>query len=197
MNRDTELAVMVVDNDDRIDGRYLDVHQGLLNLLALQAPVASDLRLVAAVLHTIHHIERIGDLMREHREDGAADGTSRRREPTKSSRRSRLPETRPATRSGRRASRSSERDMKLAEDLVSQDDVIDRLNRAGLPRGGRDRRRRARPRVGRARDADRPLHRADRRQHRRHRRADRVRGERRVPRVHRRLASRKPGLEVE
>src|SRR3977135_3531294 len=62
MNRDTELAVMVIDNDDRIDGRYLYVHQGVLNLLARQAPVASDLRLVAAVLHTIHHVERIGDL---------------------------------------------------------------------------------------------------------------------------------------
>src|SRR6476620_11305114 len=62
LTRDTELAVMVIDGDDRIDGRYLDVHQGLLNLLARQAPVASDLRLVAAVLHTIHHIERMGDL---------------------------------------------------------------------------------------------------------------------------------------
>ena len=53
---------MVIDNDDRIDGRYLDVHQGVLSLLARQAPVASDLRLVAALLHTIIHIERIGDL---------------------------------------------------------------------------------------------------------------------------------------
>jgi phosphate transport system protein len=62
VNSDQELAVMVIDNDDRIDGRYLDVHQGLLNLIARQAPVASDLRLVAAVLHTIHHVERMGDL---------------------------------------------------------------------------------------------------------------------------------------
>jgi len=26
LTRDTELAVMVIDGDDRIDGRYLDVH---------------------------------------------------------------------------------------------------------------------------------------------------------------------------
>ena len=45
MTRDEELAVMVINNDDRIDGRYLDVHQGVLNLLARQSPVASDLRL--------------------------------------------------------------------------------------------------------------------------------------------------------
>ena len=62
LNRDTELAVMVIEGDDRIDGRYLDVHQGILSLLARQSPVASDLRLVAALLHTIMHIERIGDL---------------------------------------------------------------------------------------------------------------------------------------
>lgn len=61
-NQDVELAALLVADDDRIDGRYLDVHQGLLNLIALQAPVASDLRLVAALLHVIMHIERIGDL---------------------------------------------------------------------------------------------------------------------------------------
>src|SRR5919204_3020771 len=60
--RDTELAQMVIDGDDRIDGRSLDVHQGVLSLLARQSPVASDLRLIAAILHVIVHIERIGDL---------------------------------------------------------------------------------------------------------------------------------------
>jgi phosphate transport system protein len=60
-HRDAELAAMVIADDDRIDGRYLEVHQGILSLLALQAPVATDLRLVAALLHVIHHIERMGD----------------------------------------------------------------------------------------------------------------------------------------
>ena len=50
---DIELASMVIADDDRIDGRYLEVHQGILSLLALQAPVAGDLRLVAALLHLI------------------------------------------------------------------------------------------------------------------------------------------------
>src|SRR3981189_3374896 len=58
---DVELAALVVNDDDRVDGRYLEVHQGVLSLLALQAPVAGDLRLVAALLHTIKHIERMGD----------------------------------------------------------------------------------------------------------------------------------------
>ncbi|MEY2514410.1 MAG: phosphate transport system protein, partial [bacterium] len=58
---DAELAAIVVADDDRIDGRYLEVHQGVLSLLARQAPVAGDLRLVAALLHLVKHLERIGD----------------------------------------------------------------------------------------------------------------------------------------
>src|SRR6478609_2321521 len=60
-HQDVELAAMVIADDDRIDGRYLEVHQGILSLLALQAPVAGDLRLVAALLHVIKHVERMGD----------------------------------------------------------------------------------------------------------------------------------------
>src|ERR1700742_4931864 len=60
-NQDIELAAIVVADDDRIDGRYLEVQQGILSLLALQAPVASDLRTVAALLHVIKHVERMGD----------------------------------------------------------------------------------------------------------------------------------------
>jgi phosphate transport system protein len=59
--QDAELAGLVVADDDRIDGRYLEVHQGVLSLLARQAPVATDLRLVAALLHIIRCIERMGD----------------------------------------------------------------------------------------------------------------------------------------
>jgi phosphate transport system protein len=60
-HQDVELAALVVADDDRLDGRYLEVHQGLLSLLALQSPVATDLRVVAAILHSIKHLERMGD----------------------------------------------------------------------------------------------------------------------------------------
>src|SRR5450755_1228110 len=59
--QDVELAGMVVADDDLIDGRYLEVHQGILSLLALQTPVATDLRIVAALLHVIRCVERMGD----------------------------------------------------------------------------------------------------------------------------------------
>jgi phosphate transport system protein len=60
-HQDAELAGMVIADDDRIDGRYLEVHQSILSLLALQAPVAGDLRVIAALLHVIKHVERMGD----------------------------------------------------------------------------------------------------------------------------------------
>src|SRR4051794_40943280 len=60
-HQDIELASIVIHDDDRIDGRYLEVQQGILSLLALQAPVASDLRTVAALLHALKHVERMGD----------------------------------------------------------------------------------------------------------------------------------------
>src|SRR3954465_8541603 len=60
-HQDIELAALVVLDDDRIDGRYLEVHSAILSLLALQAPVASDLRALGALLHTIKHAERMAD----------------------------------------------------------------------------------------------------------------------------------------
>jgi phosphate transport system protein len=61
LHQDVELASFVIADDDRLDGRYLEVNQGILSLLALQAPVAGDLRVLAALLHVIKHVERMGD----------------------------------------------------------------------------------------------------------------------------------------
>ncbi len=60
-HRDIELAELVIASDDVVDGRYLEVHQSILTLLATQAPVATDLRLIAALLHLMKAIERMGD----------------------------------------------------------------------------------------------------------------------------------------
>jgi phosphate transport system protein len=60
-HQDIELAELVIADDDVIDGRYLEIHQAILTLLATQAPVATDLRLVAAILHVMKNIERMGD----------------------------------------------------------------------------------------------------------------------------------------
>jgi phosphate transport system protein len=59
---DTTLADEVIVRDDQIDRSYVEVEQEILRTLALQAPVAKDLRLVAGVLHINSHVERMGDL---------------------------------------------------------------------------------------------------------------------------------------
>lgn len=58
---DRVLAQETVDADDPIDELYLKIDQGVLQLLALQSPVASDLRLISTLLHSCLHLERIGD----------------------------------------------------------------------------------------------------------------------------------------
>ena len=60
-NRDHELAEEVIAFDDDVDERYLRVEEGVQSLLARQTPVASDLRLVLAILHINLHLERMAD----------------------------------------------------------------------------------------------------------------------------------------
>jgi phosphate transport system protein len=60
--RDVDIASSVIANDDRVDEIYIDTETRILHLLALQAPVATDLRLVSAILHSNIHLERMGDL---------------------------------------------------------------------------------------------------------------------------------------
>jgi phosphate transport system protein len=58
---DEELANEVIGFDDEIDKRYLQIETGVQSLLARQTPVASDLRLVLAVLRVNLHLERMAD----------------------------------------------------------------------------------------------------------------------------------------
>jgi phosphate transport system protein len=59
---DTALADEVIVRDKLLDTTYIEVEEEILRTLALEAPVAKDLRLVAGVLHLNSHIERMGDL---------------------------------------------------------------------------------------------------------------------------------------
>ena len=61
VERNDDLAERVIVADDDVDQLYLKVDHGSLDLLALQAPVAADLRLVSVLLHCSLHVERIGD----------------------------------------------------------------------------------------------------------------------------------------
>ncbi len=58
---DVALAADVVAGDDELDLLYRELHERVLALLALQAPVAGDLRLAASMLHVARIVERMGD----------------------------------------------------------------------------------------------------------------------------------------
>ncbi|HEX8647934.1 MAG TPA: phosphate signaling complex protein PhoU [Thermoleophilaceae bacterium] len=125
---DIELAQLVIADDDRIDGRYLEVHQSVLSLLARQAPVATDLRLIAALLDVIKHVERMGDqcvnicklLPLAGHEPPSHPVILAKIGEMAACARSQVSQAKIAF---------SHRDVTLAEDLVRQDDSIDRLNR--------------------------------------------------------------------
>jgi phosphate transport system protein len=59
--RDLAVCEAVIMGDDEVDRLYLDVERRILGLFALQTPVASDLRLLTALLHINLHLERIAD----------------------------------------------------------------------------------------------------------------------------------------
>jgi phosphate transport system protein len=58
---DLGLCEEVIRGDDEVDALYLEVERRILHLFALQTPVASDLRLLTALLHISLHLERVGD----------------------------------------------------------------------------------------------------------------------------------------
>ncbi len=128
--RDAEIADVIVAEDDRVDDIYLGTESRLLNLLALQAPVARDLRLVSAILHSNMHVERMGDLCvniakfvkDQHPYPPSAPMTERLLEM--------------GTRAGEMLDMAlrafSQRNVELAEELPGRDDALDRLNRGML-----------------------------------------------------------------
>jgi phosphate transport system protein len=127
-HQDVELSQVVVADDDRIDGRYLEVHQEILTLLATQAPVATDLRLISALLHVMHSIERMGDQcvniakvipLTGHDAPAHGEMVDRILRMGKQAR-AMLSQAKKAF---------NGRDVELARDLVRQDDLIDDLNK--------------------------------------------------------------------
>jgi phosphate transport system protein len=127
-HQDVELAELVIADDDRIDGRYLEVHQALITLLATQSPVATDLRLISALLHVMKSIERMGDqcvniakLIPLSGHEPPSDQEMLKRILMMGA------QVRTEINQAKRAFGS--RDYEMARDLVRQDDVVDNLNR--------------------------------------------------------------------
>ena len=125
--QDAELADEVIAFDDEVDARYLDISQGIEQMLARQTPVAVDLRLVLAVLHINLGLERMADLcvtiakLTKLTADLPPDETLIEAFEEMGARAEEM--TRVAMRS------FAERDAAAAESLVDLDELIDRANR--------------------------------------------------------------------
>lgn len=128
--RDVDLADEVIAGDDQVDDVYLETQARILNLLALQAPVAGDLRLVSAILHSNVHVERMGDLC----VNIAKFVLNRMPYPHDSPMVNRLNEmgTRATEMLELSMSAFAQRSDDLAEQLPEKDEAIDRLNRGML-----------------------------------------------------------------
>ena len=126
--QDAELATLVIADDDRIDGRYLEINQSILTMLATQAPVATDLRLISALLHVIHSVERMGDQCVNIAKVIPLTGNDAPQRAEMVDRIVRMGEQARSMLS--QAKKAFEnRDVGLAHDLVNQDDLIDQLNK--------------------------------------------------------------------
>ncbi|MFV2099699.1 phosphate signaling complex protein PhoU [Micromonospora sp. LOL_024] len=128
LTADRRAAESVIEQDAEIDSRYRQVEERVCDLLARQAPVASDLRAMITALHVAADLERMGDLA-----DHVAK-TALRRHPSPA-----VPaELRPVfTDMANIADRMAEKiasvlarpDADLAAELDSDDDAMDELHK--------------------------------------------------------------------
>jgi phosphate transport system protein len=126
-SRDQGAAERVIAGDDPIDDRYLDIERRWLELLALQTPVAGDLRLISAIMHINLHLERIGDMAVNIAKIAMATQELPANQTILSHLREMADVVRPMIRTALDA--FVRRDLGRAQALPDMDDPVDRLNR--------------------------------------------------------------------
>lgn len=127
-DRDAALAIAVVEGDDAIDANYLELERRALDTLALQTPVATDLRRLSAMIHVNLHLERIGDQA----VNVAKLYLVTQDEPGSEGMRQQIAEMGAIVVDMVRTAMDAfaRRDLQLCMKLPSMDDPVDRLNRA-------------------------------------------------------------------
>jgi phosphate transport system protein len=128
VTHDDGLAEQVINDDDQIDDLYLSLDRDVLQLLALQSPVAEDLRLISAILHSCLHLERVGDQA----VNVAKHYLATKDEPGSDGMRQQLREMGDLVVSMLRTAMEAfaKRDLELCQQVPFMDDPVDRLNRA-------------------------------------------------------------------
>lgn len=127
--RDTELGRAVIEGDDEVDALYLEIVERIHQLMALQAPVARDLRLLSALMHSNLHLERMGDLC-----VNIAKFVVAQHPYPSGSHVTRLKEmgVRCAEMLDTVLNAFSQRSLEVVETLVAKDEALDRMNRGML-----------------------------------------------------------------
>jgi phosphate transport system protein len=124
---DMELAARVVALDEHIDRSYLDIHNRWINLMALQQPMARDLRMMSVLLHLNVTLERMGDQCVNIAKLAQVTYGLPRAEPIIASIREMGDLVRPMIRTGIES--FVRRDIDEARLLPAMDEPVDRLNR--------------------------------------------------------------------
>ena len=60
-SRDINLAQHIIDEDQSINRKRFEIEERCIELIATQQPMATDLRIITAILNITTEIERIGD----------------------------------------------------------------------------------------------------------------------------------------
>lgn len=127
LDRDLALVKDVIETDDVVDRYNREIETRCLELLALQSPMARDLRTIAASLKIITDVERIGDYcidvakMGERMADKAPLASLSRLEAMAELAQQMLRETLQAF---------VTRDLTLVQQMIGHDDEVDHLNKA-------------------------------------------------------------------
>ena len=123
---DAELAQKVISIDERIDSMEIEIDNAVVDILALQQPVASDLRLIIAAQKISNDLERIGDHAVNIAESVIGLKATPEQEPLLE-----IPKMAEITRMMLRHALDSFilLDPKLAQSVLERDDQIDEINR--------------------------------------------------------------------
>ena len=126
LERDDALARRVIQEDERVNSLEIEIDNAIIDLLALQQPVAIDLRLILAVQKINNDLERIGDHAVNIAESALSLHALRIQETLLE-----IPEMAKVAQSMLRNALDGfiHRDARLGRAVLLQDDVIDELNR--------------------------------------------------------------------
>jgi phosphate transport system protein len=126
LERRLDLAEQVIDGDEQIDRKEIEVETECLKILALHQPVAQDLRFIITVLKVNNDLERIGDLAGNIAERAAYLAC---REAVPIPPRFREVADRVKTMVKKSLDALLEQDAKLAREVLRSDDAVDALYR--------------------------------------------------------------------